>query len=133
MTVLCDSPFLFVLDWRGAVDEDLQPVREALSKLGVVFSLVFVDSEHPAGTAECEGRQAAIHYAPNDETTSWSQVFEAIQGVVPPHIEFRESVDNGGSDTDIYAVLPDDEWRELDHQAPQVMQNLFRPLGGTHR
>ena len=121
--VLGDSPFILSFDWRGAIDEDLDYVREALSKLNVSIKLNFDEPENNSGVVECNGKRANVRYVPNDSCTSWFDVIKAIQGIMPPGIEFRASVDNGGSDTDVYAVLPVVEWVSLEKEAPEVIRH----------
>ena len=127
---LGESAYIIAFDWRGAIHEDLKYVRDALSKLNVSIVLTFEDTDAPTGSVECNGKKTTVQYAPNDDATSWLSVIRAIQGIMPSHIEFRESVENGGSDTDVYAVLPVDEWEDLERQSPEVMRRFFRPLGG---
>jgi hypothetical protein len=43
-------------------------------------------------------------------------------------MEFRGGSENGGGDTSVFAVLPRDEWQELDRNAPILRQEFFRPL-----
>ena len=45
--------------------------------------------------------------------------------MVPETIEFRASPDNGGSDTVVYAVLPADEWADLENLARDVIEHFF--------
>lgn len=128
--VLGDSVYIFAFDWRGTISEDLECVRDALSELGVSIEFAFEGTDDSAGLVECNGRKTSIRYAPNDDATNWLSVIQAIQGIMPSHIEFRESTDNGGADTDIYAVLPVDEWDDLERQSREAIRRFFRPLGG---
>ena len=126
-SVLIESKFLFVLDWRACLADELERIVTALTKLGVVVH-AFPSDDGQSASVTIDGASSRVSYSPNDEQTSWLAVICALQSMVPANIEFRESVDNGGSDTDVYAVLPSDEWRDLDTNAAEAMQSLFQPL-----
>lgn len=130
LSVLFESEYVFVLDWRGCLADELEWMAVALRKLGVA---VYTDSSEDGATAAVTigVRAVALSYTPNDPQTGWLAVISGLQSIVPANIEFRESVDNGNSDTAMYAVLPCDEWQELDTTATEVIQSLFRPLGST--
>ncbi len=127
-SVLNESEYIFVLDWRACLTDELERIATALGKLGIT---VFVDPLENGQTASVtiNERLVELSYSPNDAQTSWLTVINAIQSIVPSNIEFRESVNNGDSDTDVYSVLPEDEWHDLDVNATEAIQSLFRPLG----
>jgi hypothetical protein len=107
-SVLFKSEYVFVLDWRASLSDELEPIATALEKLGVSAQIHSSDEGDTASISIAE-RSLSLTYSPNDEHTSWL-------------------ADNGNSDTDVYAVLPRDEWDDLDANAPEVMQSLFRSL-----
>jgi hypothetical protein len=126
-SVLFKSEYVFVLDWRASLSDELEPIATALEKLGVSAQIHSSDEGDTASISIAE-RSLSLTYSPNDEHTSWLAVVRSVQSILPANIEFRESCDNGNSDTDVYAVLPRDEWDDLDANAPEVMQSLFRSL-----
>jgi len=125
-SVLFESKFIFVVDWRASLDEELANVASTLSELGVQLQCD-LDEEGEAGYVACEGRRTPVKYRPNDEDRL-DEVFCAIQSVVPKHIEFRGSPLSEGSDTALFAVLPRDEWADLKTAAADVIAHFFKPL-----
>ncbi|QDT52937.1 hypothetical protein Pan44_09500 [Caulifigura coniformis] len=128
--VLYGSDFIFVLDWRAALEDELERIVHALGKLDVVMDFEIDDSDSRCGIAvvTVERRPATVRYSGNDDGTSWRAVITALQTIMPPQIEFREDVGNGESDTDAYAVLPVDEWQDLERDAGESLKLFFRPL-----
>lgn len=127
--VLYESPFIFILDWRSNLQEELELVREALGRLEAVLELEFDEEGNTGFVSDGKGRRAPVKYVPADED-EMGAVFRALQSVAPANLEFRVSPHNEGSDGWIYAVLPRDEWRELEELAPRVIEYFFRPLAG---
>ena len=123
--VLFESPFIFVTDWRAWLQEELETIAEALSTIGVRLETEF-DEDGESGFVSCEQRRADVAYRPNDGNLD--RVFRTLQSIVPDHIEFRASPDNSGSDTAVYAVLPLEEWGELERDAPKVIRHFFSKL-----
>jgi hypothetical protein len=125
-SVLFESPFIFVIDWRDALDEVLDRVVQALSELNVDL-VIDLDEDGESGfLGSGPTRRAPVAYRPSDDS-GLESVFRSLQSVVPDTVEFRESTDNEGSDTSVFAVLPRDEWQDLERLAPDVMRSLFRP------
>lgn len=124
--VLFESPFVFCIDWRAWLQEELESIAKALAPLGIQL-VVELDETGESGVVSCGiDRRAEIAYRPNDGDLD--AVFRALQVVVPDNIEFRMSPDNAGSDTAVYAVLPKQEWAELEREAPKVIQQFFVKL-----
>jgi len=128
--VLYGSDYIFILDWRAALEDELERIVHALGKLDVVMDVETDDSDSSCGIAvvTVEGRQATVRYSANDDGTNWLAVVTALQAIMPPRIEFREDIGNGESDTDVYAVLPVDEWQDLERDAGEPLKLFFRPL-----
>jgi hypothetical protein len=110
--VLYESPFFFIIDWRASLQEELETIAEALSKLSVELNTE-LNEDGDSGLVACGDRRAAVAYAASDDS-DLDGVLAALQTVVPQNIEFRASPENRGSDTSVYAVLPRDEWAELE-------------------
>jgi hypothetical protein len=91
---------------------------------------ISVDAAEDGQTAmvTSTGNSVDLAYSPNNPQTSWLAVIQGFQSIVPGNIEFREAPHNDGSDTFVCAVLPADEWQDLDNHAPEVLSGLFRPL-----
>ena len=129
-SVLFQSGYIFVLDWRGCLADELERIAAALSKLGVKIHTDFSHDGERA-TVSIDDRSVELSYSPNDQQASWLGAISNLQSIVPASIQFRESVNNGESDTDVYSVLPCNEWHELDTTATEAIGSLFRPLGST--
>jgi len=126
-SVLFESPFIFVIDWRACLEEELEVVADTLAQLDVHLEAEF-DEEGETGVVTCgAGRTVEVSYRPKDDS-DLDGVFRALQSVVPENIQFRSSPFNDGSDTAVYAVLPRDEWADLEKEAPTVMAFFFKPL-----
>jgi len=127
--VLFESTFIFTIDWRASLQEELDSIRDSLDKIDAKLE-VNLDKEGESGYVSCAGRRAPIAYRPSDES-DFDLVVRALQSVVPNNVEFRASPDNDGSDTMVFAVLPRDEWAELERIAPDVIRYFFEPIDPT--
>lgn len=125
-SVLVDCPFVFTIDWRAFLQEELETIQESLAKLDVDLKLE-LNEEGESGYVLCQDRREPVAYRPVDNS-DFDDVIHSIQSVVNDNLEFRESPWNRGSDTMVYAVLPVDEWADLEKEAPEVMDYLFRPF-----
>jgi len=121
-----ESPFVFIIDWRAWMQEELESIAGSLEKLDVELQLDLND-EGETGEVVCCGRRAPVSYRPVDEG-SFDEVIQSVQAVMPANIEFRASPSNGGSDTGVYAVLPRDEWADLDKLSREVVSHFFQSL-----
>jgi hypothetical protein len=126
-SVLIQSDYIFVLDWRGCLADELERMVTALRLLGVEANAQPSDDGQTASVAIGD-QSVQLSYSPNNQETSWLAVVCGLQSIVPANIEFRESFNNGDSDTDVYSVLPSDEWHDLDTNATEAIRSLFRPL-----
>jgi hypothetical protein len=125
-SVLGDSPYNFIIDWRADLVDELGNIANALSLLGAQLDY----DENPDTeeiTVSCEGRTAQVKYVPADHDDFTNVIF-ALQSIVPPNIEFRASPGNGDSDTWVFSVLRRDEWNELEALDSEALNNLFVPL-----
>lgn len=123
--VLFEAPFIFTIDWRSWLCEELHTVAGTLDRLGVSLK-VELDEEGNSGYVSCGlGRRAFVAHRFDDD---YDGVFQGLQSVVPPNIEFRSSPSNDGADTWTYAVLTRDEWADLEAAAPEAINAFFRPL-----
>lgn len=124
--VLRESRFVFTIDWRAALPEELPPISAALGELGAQLRIE-VPADADEGYIACgTNRQPAQYVASKND--DFRNVIVAIQRVLPASIEFRESVDNGQSDTWTFAVLLRDEWRQLEALDGEFIKTTFRPL-----
>src|SRR5262249_1558407 len=116
--VLFESPFIFTIDWRASLDEELETIANALERMGVSLRAE-IDDEGTAGFVSCGSDYGvAVSYGPGID--DFDSVFHALQSVVPPDIEFRTSPRNEGSYTWVYAVLSREEWADLEIAAPEL-------------
>ncbi len=124
--VLFESVFVFVIDRRAWLQDELETIKESLRQLDVELELE-LGADGECGNVACNDRRSPVAYRPNNES-SFDDVIRGIQSAVPDNIEFRASPHNGGSDTVVYAVLPDDEWADLENIARDVVNCFFVPL-----
>jgi hypothetical protein len=124
--VLFESPFIYIIDWRAWLQEELETISSSLVRLGVQLRLE-LDADGEAGYVACDDRRAPVAYRPSDGA-AFDDVIQAVQSVVPQSIEFRASPGNGGGDTLVYAALPTDSWTTIESVAPDVVRYFFVPL-----
>jgi hypothetical protein len=124
--VLSDSPFIFLIDWRAALEDELALIVPALARLDAVLECQ-IDPETSRGAVTCDGQTRQVKYVPNDND-DFTAVIVALQSIVPPSVEFRASPLNGEMDQWNFAVLPSDEWAELEALDPELVSSLFLPL-----
>jgi hypothetical protein len=125
-SVLGDSPYKFIVDWRAYLPDELGYITKALGLLGVQLHWT-ENPDLPEIPVTCEGRTAVVKYVPNDHD-DFTDVIQGFQSIVPSNIEFRASPHNGDSDTWVFAVLPRDEWAELETVNSEALNSLFVPL-----
>jgi len=125
-TVLYESPFRIGVDWRGALENELELIAEGLAKLDVVLDFD-IQPGSCAGTVSCAGHTGRVKYNPSDGD-DFTTVITTLQSIVPTNIEFRASPDNGGNDGWEFAVLPRDECADLEQLDPELPNNLYVPL-----
>lgn len=129
-SVLFDSPLVVGVDWREPLGPALEAVKMALDRLGV--SLRIVPRVDPAKLGEAAvlscggGPEAVVSHGREDDNLDG--VVRGIQSVVPPELEFRAWSGNAGRDSWAYAVLPRDEWADLERRSPETIASLFQPV-----
>ena len=88
-SVLGEIPFIFIIDWRSSLEEELKIISQKLNRLGVSLQ-VELDEDGDSGFVSCgSDRRAAVSYGPGDD--DFDDVFRALQSLVPGDIEFRAS------------------------------------------
>lgn len=125
--VLFESPFIFVIDWRCYLRDELGRIIEALARLDVQIRLDLNEEGESGFVASPDGKRAGVAYRPVDGP-DFDEVIQALQEVVPEHIEFRADPGNHDCDTWNYAVLPRDEWADLERLDSRAMRYFFVPL-----
>lgn len=125
-SVLAGSPLIFIVDWRANIADELPRIVHGLVKLGVTL-VNEVDEVSSTGFVGSGENKILVKYVPVDHD-DFTDTIVAIQSVVPPQIEFRKSPYNGQSDTWDFAVLPRNEWAQLEALDSAVLQRLYVPL-----
>ena len=127
-----ESRFIFIVDWRAALPEELKPIATAVKDLGADLK-IDVDPDADDGWVECGGKRESVKYVPSDQD-DFTDVIRALQKVLPTAIEFREGITFRGSDTWEFAALLREEWSALESLDRTLIQSLFEPmpLGGGH-
>ena len=126
-----ESRFIFGIDWRAALPDELAPIVAAVAELGAELE-VEVPEDAEEGSVACGGKRVHVKYVPSDEG-DFTDVIAAIQKVVPPAIEFRASTSNGYHDGWEFAVLLRDEWTALEALDRSLIEQLFQPLAARRR
>jgi len=121
-----DSRFVFVIDWRAELFEELELIAAALAGLGVVLRVDFPDDEACKGWVECDGNRRALKYVPRDGD-DFTDVIVAVQQLMPPAVEFRAGGDGQGDGWE-FAVLRREEWSALEALDGSPVASMFRPL-----
>jgi hypothetical protein len=126
--VLGDSPFVLVMDWRGHLDDFVNDaLLPALAELGCPLKYEpMSDAGNEGALSSPAGGGEIVRYLKAGDP--FDDVIRACQRLVPSHIEFRGDPGNAGSDTWEYAVLPRDEWADLERLDGDVIRHLFAPL-----
>ncbi len=124
--VVGESEFIFRVDWKAALSDELPLIADTLAKLNVDLKLS-LEANEDNGFVSCNGREAKVKYTPSDEE-DFTEVMAAIQSIVPENIEFRAAPGNSRSDTWEFAVLPRDEWADLEKLDRELVGSLFVPL-----
>jgi hypothetical protein len=126
LVVLRDSPFVFNIDWRAALPDELGPIAAALGRLGTRLT-VGIQDDADAGWITCADNRARVKYAPSDRD-DFTDVIRAIQKIIPATIEFRASLDNAGNDGWVFAVLLREEWAALERVDASLVAAMFECL-----
>ena len=124
--ILFGSPFVFTIDWRSSLHDELPSIVDAMNKIDINASLS-LDGDDGTDATITSDSDTQLHYAAS-ENADFTDVIRSLQSVVSPTASFRISPSNVGSDTWIFALLPNDEWAELDSIAPDVIRHFFVPL-----
>jgi hypothetical protein len=128
--VLHSSPYQFIIDWKLCLEDELSDIAKTLKLLDVDLQFKVNDNEE-TGYVSCNGKQAAVSYPP--KSAQWERFIDPIQSVIPDNIQFRASPDNSGCDTGVFAVLPNDEWEELERISPEFLRYFLALLPTTSR
>ena len=119
------SPFVFIIDWRAALPEELTPIAKAVGGLGATL-VVDVPAGADDGWISCDDRCAPVKYRASDKD-DFTDVIRAVQRVVPPAIEFRAFPDNADNDGWTFAALLREEWAKLEMLDAGFVQTYFAP------
>lgn len=126
--VLADSRFVFGMDWRAFLDEFVEGVLPTLKELGAALTYIPDNDQGGSGTLVApDGRKEHVQYLKAGD--DFDGVIRAFQRLVPPHIEFRASPANyPEADGWAYAVLPREDWEEVETIHGDAIRALFIPL-----
>lgn len=123
-----ESPFVFGVDWRAALPDELPYIADALHQLGVPISLD-IEEDADEGLIACHGHREHVKFVPATGV-DFTQIIYALMKIVPPAIEFRASPANGTNDGWEFAVLLGDEWSALEALDRRLVDSLFARLVG---
>jgi hypothetical protein len=125
--VLSESRFLFVVDWRGWLEDFVEEALPALAELGSALTYEPDDDGNSGMLKSDDGRSQRIKYVPTD-SDCFDDVIRAMQRLAGKGIEFRQSPCNMENDTWMYAALGADEWKELEAINHDFILSHFIPL-----
>ena len=120
------SPFVFIVDHRAALPDELARIAPAVAELGAALT-VDVAADADDGWISCDDRCAPVKYRPADRD-DFTDVIRAVQRVVPDTIEFRASPDNGDNDDWVFAALLREEWAKLEALREPFVREFFDSL-----
>ena len=106
--------------------DELPRIIDGLAKLGVTLESE-VDEVSSTGFIGTGEDRILVKYVPTDRD-DFTDTIVALQSIVPSRIEFRKSPHNGQSDEWVFAVLPRDEWSELEVLDSALLRSLYVPL-----
>lgn len=122
-----ESPFVYTIDWRACLNDELEVISSSLSKLGVELSFE-LNEDGNCGRVWVDDMVSPISYSPDVDNGSFDSAMFVLQSVLPERFEIRASVYNGGNDSNCYAILPEDYWQEVDSLAGEVVNRFFVPF-----
>lgn len=96
-SVLYESPFVITLDWRAWLQEELETIADALSRLDLTLDRE-LNEDGEEGDVVCGERRARVVYRATDGS-DFDDVIRAAQRVVGDRVQFRAAPTNDGSDT----------------------------------
>jgi hypothetical protein len=126
-----ESPFVFGIDWRAALPDELAPIAAAVAELGAELD-VGVPEDADEGSVACAGKREHVKYVPSDED-DFTDVIAAVQKVMPSTIEFRASTSNGYHDGWEFAALLREEWAALERLDRPLIAEMYEPLAARRR
>ena len=120
------SPFVFIIDHRAALPDELARIAPAIAELGAELT-VDVAAAADDGWVSCDDRCAPVKYRPADRD-DFTDVIRALQRVVPETIAFRASPDNADNDGWTFAALFREEWAKLEALHEPFVREFFDTL-----
>lgn len=125
--VLEEGPYIFSIDWRAWLGDELEHIASAISSLGVTLNYA-LDKSGSMGTISVGDSIHDVSYDPDRDEGNFDRIISAIAAVLPDNIEIRSSVYNGENDTNMYAILTEDYWAEVDRLAGDFVSAHFKSL-----
>lgn len=122
-----ESPYVYKIDWRAWLRDELEHISSSLIRQGVDLSYE-LNEKGDSGNITIGDKVATISYSPDADDGSFDAAMAAIESVLPQGFEVRASIYNGGNDSNCYAILPRDHWREVEALAGTVVNSLFVPF-----
>lgn len=129
-TVLNESPSILRVDWRECLADAAETIIAQLAAIEIQATVDLPGEDQNQGTIEVDGRVAGIKYVP-DDSDDFGAMMTAINGVIAGKARYRKFRSCEGSDGWAFALLRDQEWDELQANAPRTVDLLFCPDDGV--
>ena len=121
--VLNESDFVVIIDWREWLPDAMDVIVSQLHELGIEAS-VDLDEEGEQGLFAVNGNEVKIKYSIND-ADNFDQIIVSINRLIGKTAQYRKFRSSEGSDTWAYAILKNEDWRQLEQSVSGTVRLLF--------
>lgn len=121
--ILNESDFILNVDWRELLSDAMDAIVSQLHELGIEAS-VDLNEDGEKGVFGANGKEIRIKYSLNDED-NFDRVIASINPLISRMAHYRKLRSSEGSDTWSYAILKNEDWRQLRQSAGEWMSLLF--------
>jgi hypothetical protein len=121
--VLSESRSVLTVDWREWLGDAVDTIIGQLEELGIEAS-ADLGADENEGLFQADEQSTRIKFAPADDD-DFDRVIEAINRLIAKTARYRKFRSCEGSDGWSYAVLKNDDWRELETSAGATVELLF--------
>jgi hypothetical protein len=121
--VLNESDFILNVDWRELLPDATDTIVSQLHELGIEAS-VDLDEEGEQAVFAANGEEVKIKYSINDGD-NFDQVIAPINPLIGRTAQYKKLRSSEGSDTWSYAILKNENWRQLEQSVSGWLRLLF--------
>jgi hypothetical protein len=121
--VLSESRSVLGVDWRLCLQDAVDAIVGQLEELGIEAS-ADLGEDGNEGVIQIDGESERIKYVPADDD-DFDRVIDAINRLITEKALYRRFRSCEGSDGWWYAVLKNEDWREIEGTAGATVRLLF--------